>query len=136
MHEAIEEGACRENDGARFKASAEGGFHTHRRISFVAENQLRGTILPQRQIGRGIKTAAPFVNETRAVGLGARAPHGRAFALVEQPKLDRGTVGNNSHLPAHGIYLPHNLTLGNSTHSGVAAHLGNLVQVHGDEQRA
>ncbi len=36
--------------------------------------------------------------------------------------------------PTHRIYLPNDLSFGNSTHSWVTAHLGNGLHVHGDQQ--
>ena len=75
----------------------------------------------------------PFFDKTFAIALASRAPHGRSFASVEHPELDGTPVCYNTHFPAHGIYLAHDLSFGNTTHCGVATHLGNLIHVHCDE---
>ena len=64
----------------------------------------------------------------------ARAPHSRSLGAVEHPELQRGGIGHQTGVSAQGIHLPDNLALGNTTHSRVAAHLGQTVQIRREQQ--
>ena len=68
------------------------------------------------------------------ITLGARTPHCGAFGLVEHPELEGGVVRDYSHVSAKRVYLPDDLSLGNSAHRRVAGHLGKTKHVHADEQ--
>ena len=58
-----------------------------------------------------------------AVGLGARALHGRALGAVEQPELDAGRVGHPAHQAVERIDLAHQVALAEPADGRVAGHL-------------
>jgi len=60
----------------------------------------------------------------------------RAFGFVEEAKLDSGGVGVDSHFAAEGVDFTDNLAFGLSADGGVARHLGDGVEVAGEEQGA
>ena len=76
----------------------------------------------------------PLLSKQHSVVLGARTPHGRTLAPIQHPELDHGQIRHNSRIPTHRINFPHDLPLGNPTHRGITAHLGNGLHVHGDQQ--
>ena len=49
--------------------------------------------------------------------------------------MDAAGVGEPAHGPAQGVQLPHHVALAHPADAGVAAHLADLVQVHGQEGR-
>jgi hypothetical protein len=67
------------------------------------------------------------------IALGARAPDGGSAGGVEEAELDADGVGYLAHDAAQGIDLADQMALGDSTNGWVAAHLGDEVEVHGDE---
>ena len=48
--------------------------------------------------------------------------------------MEGGGIGNQSHLSAQRIDLPDDLSLGNSAHRRVAAHLGKTVQIRREKE--
>ena len=67
------------------------------------------------------------------VALRAWRPDGRAARSVEQAKLDADSVGDFTHDPAQGVYLAHQMPLGDAAHGGVAGHLRDEIDVEGIE---
>ncbi len=57
------------------------------------------------QVRRGLDRLFHHPGVQALVGLGAQRLDGRALALVEQPDLDEGTVGDTRHQPAERIDL-------------------------------
>ena len=68
------------------------------------------------------------------VALGARAPNRGAARRVEQPELDADGVGHLAHNAAESVDFADQMSLGHAAHGGVAAHLGDEVEIHGDER--
>ena len=68
------------------------------------------------------------------VALGARAPDGGAAGGVEQAELDADGVGDFAHDAAESVDFADQMALGDAADGGVAAHLGDEVEVHGDER--
>ena len=73
----------------------------------VAREQIVDLAFDHRQVGlppdrglhgRGVKLA---------VGLGARAAHGRTLAAIEEPELDAGGVGHAAHEAVERVDLAH-----------------------------
>ena len=54
---------------------------------------------------------------------------GGALGGVQQAELDTGRIGGQAHLTAEGIDLADDVALGLSPDGGVAAHLGDGVDV-------
>ena len=58
-----------------------------------------------------------------AVGLGARALHGRPLGAVEQAELDAGRVGHPAHQAVQRVDLAHQVALAEPADGRVAGHL-------------
>ena len=67
-----------------------------------------------------------------AVGLHPQGVYGRAFALVEHPALQIGGVRRQTHHTAQGIQLPHQRSLCGAADAGVAGHIADGIQAHGE----
>ena len=65
--------------------------------------------------------------------MGAGTPDGGAAGGIEQAELDADGVGDLAHDAAEGIDFAHQVAFGDAADGGVAAHLGDEVEVHGDE---
>lgn len=53
---------------------------------------------------------------------------GRAFAAVEHPALNKGSVRRLSHLAAQRVDLPHQMAFGGPADRRIAGHVGKAVQ--------
>ena len=101
----------------------------------ILYEQFVDLVLPNVEIGSGVKTLTPFPNEFPPVALGTRTPHGGTLGAVEHAELDGGGIGDDAHLSAQRVDFTNNLSLGYPADGRVATHLGDFVHVHGDEQR-
>ena len=132
MHQTIEEGPIGEDHRLRLYPKPHGGDDAGDRPTL--EEQLHDSILPEGEVGRLLEISSPEVGEAAPIALGARTPHRGPLAPIEHPKLHRRPIGDDPHQTAEGIQLAHDLPLGYAPHSGVARHLGDLVEIHGDEE--
>ena len=66
------------------------------------------------------------------IHLGAGGPDGGAAAGVEEAELDADGVGDFAHDAAEGIDFADEVTFGDTADGGVAGHLRDEVEVHGD----
>ena len=71
-----------------------------------------------------------------AVGLGARALHGRPLGAVEQAELDAGGIGHPPHQPIQRIDLAHQMPLAESADGRIAGHLADGGKPVRDQRRA
>jgi hypothetical protein len=97
----------------------------------VFYQQFGHCVLPDVQVGLVLQYATPGPDEFGPVTLGARAPHGGAFGTVKYAELYGCAVSDKSHVSAQSVYLSDNLAFSYTTNGWIAAHLGNLVHVHG-----
>jgi len=67
------------------------------------------------------------------VGLGPGPPHGHASAPVEDTEMDPRGVNEAAHHTAEGIQLAHHVAFAHAANAGIAAHLANLIEVHGEQ---
>ena len=135
MHQAIEEGPIGEDHRPRPYRKPHGGDYAGDRPTLpTLVEQLHDSILPEREVGHLLEISSPQVREPPPIALRAGAPHRRSLAPIEHPKLHRRPIGDDPHQTAEGIQLAHDLPLGDAPHGGVARHLGDLVEIHGDEE--
>ena len=132
VHQAIEEGPVGEDHRLRFYPKPHGGDYAGDRPTLV--EQLHDSILPEGEVGRLLEISSPQVRKPLPIALRAGTPHRRSLAPIEHPKLHRRPIGDDPHQTAEGIQLAHDLPLGYAPHGGVARHLGDLVEIHGDEE--
>jgi hypothetical protein len=57
-------------------------------------------------------------------------PDSRAFTPIEQPKLDAGSVGGDTHQAIQRVYLSHELSLADATDSWIAGHGADRIGTH------
>ena len=135
VHEAVEEGARRDDDTLGMQGNVHIGLHARHLLRLLVNEQFPHLILPDAQVLRVLQDLSPFPDELCPVALSTGAPHGRTLAAVQHPELNGGAVGNLARMSAQGIYLAHYLPLGNAADGRVARHLCNLVHVHGYQAR-
>jgi len=100
----------------------------------VFEDEVDDFGLANVEAGLGLEDLAHFDAVELLVALGARAPDGGAARGVEEAELDADGVGNFAHDAAESVDFPDEMALGDAADGGVAAHLGDEVEVHGDER--
>ena len=53
---------------------------------------------------------------------------------IQQAKLDADRIRDLAHDAAQRVHLAHQVALGNAAHGGIAGHLGDQVQIQGEER--
>ncbi len=134
VDQAAQEGAGGEHDRARPEAAAVGRDDAGGGALFDDEVLDRG--LDHLQVGRGADGGLHGGLVELAVGLGARALHGRALGAVEQAELDAGGVGHPAHQAVEGVDLAHQVALAEAADGRVARHLADGGEAVRDERRA
>ncbi len=102
--------------------------------SLLFNDQIDHFSLTNMQAGLGLENLAHFDPVELLVALGARAPDGGTARGVEEAELDAHGIGNFAHDAAEGVDLTHQVTLCDAADGGVAAHLRDEVEVHGNER--
>lgn len=77
--------------------------------------------------------AHPFLVDIH-IALTARPLNRRPFFGIEPSILDAGGISDFSHQAAKGIDLPHQMPFAETADGGVATHVGDLIDVAGDEK--
>ncbi len=137
VHDGLQKCAGSENHGT----SAIDGIAAHanadhpRPLTAVFDQQVLDRLLPQHEVWLFLDDPLHLELIKLLVGLGPRAVHRRAFAAIEQPKLNAGGVDRAAHRPAEGIDLTNNLPLGDAADRRIAAHLCNRVAISGQQRR-
>ena len=118
VHQAVEESSVGEDHGLGADLHAELGLDTDATPLFGQKPH--DAVLPEVEVGCRFEHLTPSLGEEVAVVLGAGAPHGRSFGLVQHAELDGAAVGHQARVAAEGVHLTYDLTLGDATHGGVA----------------
>ena len=71
-----------------------------------------------------------------AVGLGARAAHGRTLAAIKEAELDAGGVGDAAHEAVERVDLAHQVPFAEPADRGIAGHGADGRKPLGDQRRA
>ncbi len=101
--------------------------------SLLFNHEIDNLGLTDVQAGLGFEHLAHFHAVELLVALGARAPYGGAARRVEQAELDADSVSYFAHNAAERVDFADQMPLGYAAHGGVATHLGDEVEVHGDK---
>src|SRR5580658_2581267 len=101
----------------------------------VFEDQIYGFGLLDVEVGLVFEDFAHFYAIKLLVALGAGAPDGGTAGGVEQAKLDADRVCDLAHNAAESVDFADQMALGDAADGGVAGHLGDQVEVHGDDRR-
>ena len=140
VHDRLEEGAGREDDGytgdpiERVAAGPDADDPATR--SFAVEDDRLDHLLAE---GKVLGLFDPMLERELVellVRLGPRRMHRGALRLVQHPKLEASDVDDAPHLAAESIDLADDLTLGDAADRGIAAHGPDGVGAHGEESGA
>lgn len=129
VHQTVEEGADGQHHFGCPKFDSHGRFYAFHVVVFRVQQQAHGHVLVEVETGNGVEFAPPFVDVFGAVYLRTWGPYGGALGTVEHPELYGAAVGDDAGATSEGVYLAHDLPLGDTSHGGVAAHLGDTVHV-------
>ena len=133
MDEAAEKGAGGQHDGAGAKLAPvrepDAG------AAPVADEEVVGLAFDHVEIRLGRECGLHGAGIEPAVGLGARAAHGRALAPVEQAELDAGRVRHAPHEPVQRIDLAHEMPFPEPADGRVARHGADRPETVRDEGR-
>ena len=86
------------------------------------DQQIVGLGFDDLEIRRGANCGLHGLRIELAVGLGARAAHGRAFAAVQDAELDAAGIGDAAHEAVQGIDFPHQMALAEAADGRIAGH--------------
>ena len=154
VDEAVEEGSGGDDGGAGQQAAAVAEFEaqhttagTDRTGQCVGVFEGRGRLrrgffdhevndlgLADVQAGLRLQHLAHLDAVKLLVTLGARTPNRRPPRSIQQPELNANGIGHLAHDAAQGVDLAHQVPLGHAADGWIAAHLGDQVEVHGDER--
>ena len=85
-----------------------------------------------RRFGSRSSTSRMRTRYMLLIHLRARRPNRRTAAGIQQPELDPDGVRHFAHHPAQRVDLAHQVPFGDAADGGIAGHLRDQVQVHGD----
>ena len=132
-HLPVQKGAAGDHHGVAGQHGAVQQLHPPQAPGALPPEQLSGHALAQPQV-RGTLQQLPGGDAVLdLVGLGPGAPHRHAPALVEDAEVDPGGVDEAAHGPPQGVQLAHHVALADPPDAGIAAHLADLVEVHGEQ---
>jgi hypothetical protein len=101
--------------------------------SLLFDHQTDDFGLADVEAGLRFKHLAHFDAIKLLVALSAGAPDGGTTRRVEQAELDADGIGDLAHDAAEGVDFANEMAFGDAPDSGVAAHLGDEVEVHGND---
>ena len=131
---AAQEGAGGEHHGARPEHEAH--LRDDAAHAIALDHQVRHGLLEDLEIRLVLDDLADGGAIEGAVRLGARGAHGRPLAGVQHPELDAGLVRRAAHGPAERIDLLDQMRLADAADGGIAGHLADGLDAHGEQQRA
>ena len=102
----------------------------------VLQNQVFRARFADFQIGNLAQRRLHRCAIKRAVGLGARPAHRRAFAAIEQTKLDARRIRDPAHQAVQRIDLAHQMAFADAADGGIAGHLAQGGEFVGQQQGA
>src|SRR5215204_4788636 len=126
MNKAVEKSSSGEDNRTRPQAS--------RILELDASNlsifnhKVGNDTLSEMQIRGKLKHMAHFRSVESPVGLSTWRLNSRASGSVEQPKLNACAVDDATHNTTESIYLPHQMSFGDSSNSRVTRHLAYSIQ--------
>ena len=133
MEEAAHEGARGNDDRFGPVDHAKGGPHAGDGIVF--DEDLGGVALVEVEVGLVLDEPLHAELVGLLVALGAGSLDAGALAGVQHAELDAGGVRVPAHDPAEGVDLPHDMAFGQTADGGVAGHLGDGVEILGEDGR-
>ncbi|MCU0607781.1 MAG: hypothetical protein MUF78_10285, partial [Candidatus Edwardsbacteria bacterium] len=105
MDHAAQERTGGDDDGAG--AILPPAFRRHAADPAIHDQQPRRHVLTEGQPRLPLQRRLGLAGIEGPVVLGAQRPYRRALAGVQRPELDARGIGQQAHLPAQGVDLPH-----------------------------
>ena len=102
-------------------------------VGRIFQDQVDYFCLLDVEVGLILKHLAHLHAIELLVALGSGAPDGGAAGSIEEAKLDAYGVGDLTHDSAERVDLADEVPLGDAANGGVAGHLGDQVEVHGND---
>ncbi len=121
MDQPAQEGAGRQHHGAGADLAAVAGDDPGHPAGL--DQQVLDGALDHLEVGRRPDRRLHRLAVELAIGLGARALHGRALGAVEQAELDAGGIRHPPHQAIQRIDLAHQMALAEPADGRIAGHL-------------
>ena len=135
MNQAAQERARRQHDPAGRDLGPRFGQDARTRSACIEKN-IDNRVGADLEIGLLGQQRLHGLAVELAVGLGARAAHGRSLGKIEGAELDAGPVDGAAHDAIQRIDLAHQMALAQAADGGIARHLADRVEPVGEQQRA
>ena len=132
MDLAVQKSPGGEHHGFGAKRDADLRHRAHNPVAF--QQQIIHRLLKQAQVGLVFQHAPDRGLVQNPVGLGAGGAHSRAFAGIENTKLDARLVGSQSHRAAQGVHLFDQMAFADAANRWIATHLPQGLDVVGQQQ--
>ena len=132
MDLAVQKSPGGQHHGFGAEGDADLRHRAHDPVAF--QQQIIDRLLKQAQVGLVFQHAPDRGLVQNPIGLGAGGAHGRAFAGIENTKLDAGLVGGQSHRAAQGVHLFDQMAFANAANRWIATHLPQGLDVVGQQQ--
>jgi len=134
VDQAVEEGAGRQHHRSGAEAPPVGRDNTP--DPRAVDDQILDAAFDHREVVCVADRPLHRLPVKLAVGLGARALHGRSLRAVQKAELDAGCIRHLPHKAVESIDLAHEMALAEAADRGVARHLADGRKGMGDEPRA
>ena len=138
MAHSVVQRAVEEGPGSQHQCAAADPVAEHRgdaAHAVAVDDEARDLRLKDFEVFRGFQIIFHRAAGYRLVALSARRPYRRSLGTVQQPELDRRRLGDDPLRAAHRVDLAHDLTFGDAADGGIAAHLGDMIEVERHQQR-
>ena len=132
MQETVQKGPRRHDDRLAPVGVAEA--RDHARDGVAVRDEIDRLLLTDRKVRGLLEHVLHGALVAGLVALCARRPHGGPLRAVQHAELDGGGVGDLSHEAAEGVDLAHEMPLRDAADARIAAHLRDVVQIHGEHQ--
>ena len=132
VDQPIEEGARRDDDCPRVKSQTDLRDGTDHPIAL--DDQVVHGLLEEPEVRLVLEAGSDCLAVQHTIRLRPRGPDGRAFAGVEDPKLDPGLIGGRCHRAAERVDFLDQVPLADPADRRVARHLTERLDVVSQEQ--
>ena len=137
VDEAVEEGSGGDDGGCGVDLAAIAEVEAADGAGWgLFDEKANDLCLLEEEVGLGFEVLLHADAVEGFVALGARAPDGGAAAGVEETELDADGVCDEAHDAAEGVDFTDEVALGDAADGGVAGHLGDEIEIEGEESRA
>ena len=131
VEETAHEGTGADDDGAGGELETEVGADAGDGV--IGDEEFGDVALVDVEVGGVLEQPLHAELVGLLVGLGARRADAGALVGIEHAELDAGGVGVEAHETTEGVDFPDDVSFGESADGGVAGHLGDGVEILGEE---